>query len=97
MAGFALLAPSRAYARSSPPVTRRVAQCFVADETPGDSLASTTQLLAAGLTVTMDHLGEDVTTAIAAAANAEKVAAAASDADTTITLDSKDSTRSTPP
>jgi proline dehydrogenase len=41
------------------PVTRRVVERFVAGERVDDALAATTRLLAAGLRVTIDHLGED--------------------------------------
>jgi proline dehydrogenase len=117
------------------PVTRRVVDRFVAGEQLPAAMGAADRLVRLGLTVTMDHLGEDVTTvaeataardaylqavdAIGAAglgsavelsvklsafgqtlpgghdvalANVEAVAAAASDAGTTVTLDMEDST-----
>jgi proline dehydrogenase len=43
------------------PATRRVVDRFVAGETLADALSAVRSLTAAGLTVTLDHLGEDVT------------------------------------
>src|SRR5215211_7211554 len=43
------------------PVTRRVVDRFVAGETLPEALDAVRTLAAAGLAVTMDHLGEDVT------------------------------------
>ena len=45
------------------PVTRRVVDRFVAGETLEDALAAVRALAADGVTVTLDHLGEHVTTA----------------------------------
>ncbi len=45
------------------PVTRSVVQRFVAGETTADAVAAVRSLRAAGLQVTMDHLGEDTTDA----------------------------------
>jgi proline dehydrogenase len=138
MFGPALLAASRSTrlrrAVVAAPVTRRVVDRFVAGEDLGSALAAVRRLSATGLTVTLDHLGEDVTTEAAATAsrdaylaaldaigtaglggsvevsvklsafgqtlpagheialvNVEKVAAAATDAGTTVTLDMEDS------
>src|SRR5688572_3452111 len=44
------------------PATRRVVDRFVAGETLGDALAAVTALRADGIKVTLDHLGEDITT-----------------------------------
>ena len=41
------------------PVTRDVVARFVAGETGDDAVAATRQLAGAGLTVSIDHLGED--------------------------------------
>ena len=61
----ALLAASRRPALrrvvTGTPVTRRVVDRFVAGETLPDALAAVRQLTADGLSVTLDHLGEDVT------------------------------------
>ncbi|GAA3718221.1 proline dehydrogenase family protein [Microlunatus aurantiacus] len=43
------------------PVTRRVVDRYVAGETTDDALRATRALADAGLTVTIDHLGEDTT------------------------------------
>jgi proline dehydrogenase len=43
------------------PVTRRVVDRFVAGETLPDALVAVRALAAAGIAVTLDHLGEDVT------------------------------------
>jgi proline dehydrogenase len=51
------------------PVTRRVVDRFVAGEQLPAAMAVIGQLVARGLTVTMDHLGEDVTTVAAATAS----------------------------
>ena len=48
------------------PVTRSVVQRFVAGETTADAVAAVRTLRAAGLQVTMDHLGEDTTDAVQA-------------------------------
>ena len=60
----ALLAASRRPALrrvvTGTPVTRRVVDRFVAGETLPDALAAVRQLTADGLSVTLDHLGEDV-------------------------------------
>ncbi len=44
------------------PATRAVVDRFVAGETLDDALAAVTALRADGITVTLDHLGEDITT-----------------------------------
>jgi proline dehydrogenase len=44
------------------PATRKVVQRFVAGETLDDALAAVRSLRADGIRVTMDHLGEDITT-----------------------------------
>ena len=44
------------------PATRRVVQRFVAGETLDDALAAVRALAADGIGVTLDHLGEDITT-----------------------------------
>jgi proline dehydrogenase len=41
------------------PVSRSVVKRFVAGETVGDAVAATSELTAAGLAVSLDHLGED--------------------------------------
>lgn len=60
----ALLAASRRPALrrvvTGTPVTRRVVDRFVAGETLPDALAAVRALTAAGIAVTLDHLGEDV-------------------------------------
>jgi proline dehydrogenase len=136
--GPALLSASRSprlrHLVVSTSVTRRVVDRFVAGEQLTDAIAAIDQLTGAGLTVTLDHLGEDIATAaearssrdaylraldavgtagIGAAvevsvklsafgqslpgghdlalANVEAVAAAATDAGTTVTLDMEDS------
>ena len=48
------------------PVTRSVVQRFVAGETTADAVSAVRGLRAAGLQVTMDHLGEDTTDAVQA-------------------------------
>ncbi|MFC5952695.1 proline dehydrogenase family protein [Pseudonocardia lutea] len=50
------------------PTTRRVVDRFVAGDTLDAALATTGELTAAGLLVTLDHLGEDTTDATRAAA-----------------------------
>ncbi|MFB9238903.1 proline dehydrogenase family protein [Plantactinospora siamensis] len=45
------------------PYTRDVVRRFVAGTTPDDALRATRELVTAGLTVTLDHLGEDTVTA----------------------------------
>ena len=50
------------------PATRRVVDRFVAGEALADALAVIGRLTSAGLTVTLDHLGEDVTSPAAARA-----------------------------
>lgn len=45
------------------PVSRQVVQRFVAGTTTSDALRATRELVADGLTVTLDHLGEDTLTA----------------------------------
>jgi len=72
MLGPALLSASRSerlrrLTVSSRP-TRRVVDRFVAGETLADAMTAIRRLGAAGLTVTLDHLGEDVDTAAAATA-----------------------------
>jgi proline dehydrogenase len=61
----ALLAASRRPALrravTGTPVTRRVVDRFVAGETLDDALTAVGELTGAGLAVTLDHLGEDVT------------------------------------
>jgi len=61
----ALLAASRAPALRRVvvglPATRRVVDRFVAGESLDDALAAVRRLTAAGIDVTLDHLGEDVT------------------------------------
>jgi proline dehydrogenase len=138
MLGTALLTASRSPRMRrivvANPATRRVVDRFVAGERLADALAAIDRLAAAGLTVTLDHLGEDVTgpaaaresrdaylralDAVGAAglgrtvevsvklsafgqalpgghdlalANVEPVAAAATDAGTTVTLDMEES------
>ena len=139
MLGPALLSASRSprvrRALVAAPVTRRVVDRFVAGEQLAAGMAAAGHLVRLGLTVTVDHLGEDVTSAAEAAAsrdaylraidaiaaaglgsavelsvklsafgqalpaghdialdNVAAVAAAASDAGTTVTLDMEDST-----
>jgi proline dehydrogenase len=46
---------------ASAPVSRDVVRRFVAGETTADAVAVTRRLVAAGLTVTLDYLGEDTT------------------------------------
>jgi proline dehydrogenase len=139
MLGTVLLSASRRprlrRALVAAPVTRRVVDRFVAGEQLSAGMAAAGHLVSLGLTVTVDHLGEDVTTAAEAAAsrdaylraidaigtaglgsavelsvklsafgqalpaghdialaNVTAVAAAASDAGTTVTLDMEDST-----
>jgi proline dehydrogenase len=50
------------------PAARRVVDRFVAGDTLDDALATTADLTAAGLLVTLDHLGEDTTDSARAAA-----------------------------
>jgi proline dehydrogenase len=138
MLGTALLSASRSHRMRrlvvANPAARRVVDRFVAGERLADALAAVDRLTGAGLTVTLDHLGEDVTTAAEAResrdaylraldavgaaglgaavevsvklsafgqalpgghdlalANVRPVAAAATDAGTTVTLDMEDS------
>jgi proline dehydrogenase len=138
MLGAALLSASRSpHLRRlavSTPVTRRVVDRFVAGEQLTDAMVAIDRLARAGLTVTLDHLGEDIASAAEATssrdaylraldaigaaglgaavevsvklsafgqslpgghdlalANVETVAAAATDAGTTVTLDMEDS------
>ena len=53
------------------PVTRSVVRRFVAGETTADAVAAVRTLRAAGLQVTMDHLGEDTTDAARADATVD--------------------------
>ncbi|MFC9971529.1 proline dehydrogenase family protein [Spirillospora sp. NPDC127200] len=53
---------------SAAPVTRPVVDRFVAGETLPDALAAVRDLTAGGIEVTLDHLGEDVTSAAQATA-----------------------------
>jgi proline dehydrogenase len=139
MLGTALLSASRSprlrRALVAAPVTRRVVDRFVAGEQLSAGMAAAGRLVDLGLAVTIDHLGEDVSTAAEAAGsrdaylraidaiggaglggavefsvklsafgqalpgghdialdNVSAVAAAASDAGTTVTLDMEDST-----
>jgi proline dehydrogenase len=66
MLGAALLAASRSprlrRTLVAAPVTRRVVDRFVAGEELPVAMAVADRLVGLGLTVTMDHLGEDVTT-----------------------------------
>jgi len=61
----ALLAASRAprvrQAVEANPLTRTVVDRYVAGTTPQDAVAATRELAAAGMHVTLDHLGEDTT------------------------------------
>jgi proline dehydrogenase len=70
MLGSVLLAASRSplarRAVSGFPVTRHVVDRFVAGEDAGDALAAVRRLTGAGLTVTLDHLGEETRDARAA-------------------------------
>jgi proline dehydrogenase len=70
MLGTALLTASRSPRMRrivvANPATRRVVDRFVAGEHLADALAAIDRLTAAGLTVTLDHLGEDVTGPLAA-------------------------------
>lgn len=52
---------------STAPVTRDVVARFVAGESAADALAVTRRLIGEGFAVTLDHLGEDSTEAVAAA------------------------------
>ena len=52
---------------TSAPAFRRVVRRFVPGEEAGDVLAATRDLVSAGLTVTIDHLGEDILDAAQAA------------------------------
>ncbi|MDT0341206.1 proline dehydrogenase family protein [Streptomyces litchfieldiae] len=65
MLGSVLLAAARSdtikRVVSAAPVTRPVVDRFVAGERLADAVAATTGLVADGLDVTLDHLGEDVT------------------------------------
>ncbi|GII26578.1 proline dehydrogenase family protein [Planotetraspora mira] len=64
MFGSLLLAGSRSplarRAVSGFPLTRKVVDRFVAGESPDDAVAATRRLTDAGLSVTIDHLGEEV-------------------------------------
>ena len=53
------------------PVSRDVVSRFVAGESAADAIEATKALVAGGVTVTLDHLGEDTTDAGVAAANVE--------------------------
>lgn len=64
----------RAFAERSP-LGRRVARRFVAGESLADALAAVEGIRGAGLTATLDHLGENVTTPAAA----EQAAASAAE------------------
>ncbi|MEU4830930.1 proline dehydrogenase family protein [Streptosporangium sp. NPDC023615] len=74
MLGSLLLGASRSplvrRAVSGVPVTRKVVDRFVAGETPADAVEAIRGLTAAGLTVTVDHLGEETRDADAAARTA---------------------------
>ncbi|MFG2040543.1 proline dehydrogenase family protein [Dactylosporangium sp. NPDC048998] len=138
MLGGALLSASRSPRLRrlvvSTPSTRRVVDRFVAGERLGDAMTAVRRLAGAGLTISLDHLGEDVTSPAQATAsrdaylraldtvgtaglgaavevsvklsafgqslpgghdlalaNVEAVAAAATDAGTTVTMDMEDS------
>jgi proline dehydrogenase len=54
--------PGLRRAMTGNPATRKVVQRFVAGETLDDALAAVRSLRADGIRVTMDHLGEDITT-----------------------------------
>ncbi|GII96461.1 proline dehydrogenase family protein [Sinosporangium siamense] len=75
MLGSLLLAGSRSAlvrrAVSGFPVTRKVVDRFVAGEATADVVAATQRLIDAGLTVTIDHLGEETRDAAAAAGTAK--------------------------
>ncbi|ETK36628.1 proline dehydrogenase family protein [Microbispora sp. ATCC PTA-5024] len=75
MLGSLLLAGSRSplarRAVSGLPVTRKVVDRFVAGETTADAVEATRRLTAAGLAVTIDHLGEEVRDAATARAAAK--------------------------
>lgn len=64
MLGSLLLAGSRSplarRAVSGFPLTRKVVDRFVAGESPADAVAATRRLTGSGLSVTIDHLGEEV-------------------------------------
>src|SRR5213594_1777626 len=72
MLGQLLLAASRSTQLrkviTAAPVTSTVVDRFVAGESLDAAMAATKDLVGAGLRVTIDHLGEDVTDAAAAAA-----------------------------
>jgi proline dehydrogenase len=53
------------------PVSRQVVRRYVAGDAVGDAVRATRELVAAGLAVSLDHLGEDTTDAAQAAANAK--------------------------
>jgi proline dehydrogenase len=53
---------------STSPLTRRLVRRFVAGETVGDAVRAVRELVASGLSATVDHLGEDTLDARAAAA-----------------------------
>ena len=63
MLGTALLTASRSprvkRLVTSAPMSRRLVERFVVGEEAGDALAATRSLVEQGLTVTLDHLGED--------------------------------------
>ncbi|GGL54421.1 proline dehydrogenase family protein [Planomonospora parontospora] len=75
MLGSLLLAGSRVpavrRAVSGVPLTRKVVDRFVAGETPQDAVEAVRRLTGAGLTVTIDHLGEETRDAGAAASTAQ--------------------------
>ncbi|SDG01803.1 proline dehydrogenase [Sinosporangium album] len=75
MLGSLLLAGSRSAlvrrAVSGFPVTRKVVNRFVAGETTADAVAATRRLAAAGLAVTIDHLGEETRDAASAGETAK--------------------------
>jgi proline dehydrogenase len=75
MLGSLLLAGSRSplarRAVSGFPVTRKVVDRFVAGECTTDVVAATRRLIGSGLTVTIDHLGEEVRDTGAAVATAK--------------------------
>ncbi|WP_067128780.1 proline dehydrogenase family protein [Microtetraspora malaysiensis] len=75
MLGSLLLAASRnplaRRAVSALPPTRRVVDRFVAGESAGDAVTAVRRLTDAGLTVTIDHLGEEIRDTEAAALTAK--------------------------
>ncbi|MEU8385238.1 proline dehydrogenase family protein [Streptosporangium sp. NPDC048865] len=74
MLGSLLLGASRLplvrRAVSGVPLTRKVVDRFVAGETPGEAVEAIRGLAAAGLAVTVDHLGEETKDSVAAAQTA---------------------------